>query len=468
MPAWLTSSDWIFYSLACLSAVVATLVLYRALLHDSSRGKRRCPKCWYDMTGIPAARAVGEPGTGSDERWICPECGRVTTEARQLFRTHRYPARAAIGVLLVLLSYAGAVAPKALKSGSMAFVPTTVLMFVAPAVRPPPPGFTIINQPFLIGKAAAPTPPLGSRPSDAMWERVQNASAWDWQARWYLNRVLRANLVELADLYRLPPTWPADWPVPVTGTFKSQPLVAPSAGGLLPDDFRIEVRNQLGAWESVYDTSRYASNACVRSLASPTVGKPFGFEARLTFVRTGIAEPLVVEERLIQPALRITQTIDEALAPIDDPASNELVREALAPRLVRYADGMTIAVNDHLNTLAWKRVTFLGCCRFKLRAGGTLLAEGVIPSWSHFPVWRDWQEKRIEWLPGAEEIVASGAQIQADVSGDTAASFLTYSKDPFNSPYTCSWAGRFTCTVVIGDSPHPADAEPNPRVLNDR
>ena len=46
-----------------------------ALFWDRSRGRRRCPRCWYDMEGVPGKR--------------CPECGRDARRERSLFRTRR-------------------------------------------------------------------------------------------------------------------------------------------------------------------------------------------------------------------------------------------------------------------------------------------------------------------------------------------------------------------------------------------
>jgi hypothetical protein len=71
-------------------AVLAGLFAFRALFWDwLRRGRlastRRCPKCWYDMTGAGL---------------VCPECGKVARRERDLHRSKRHRVWATL--LLVL------------------------------------------------------------------------------------------------------------------------------------------------------------------------------------------------------------------------------------------------------------------------------------------------------------------------------------------------------------------------------
>jgi hypothetical protein len=66
-------------------------VLYAALLHDRPRGRPRCPKCWYDMTGAPAP--------------VCPECGHAITSPKHLLKTRRFKKRAVAAVLLAATAW---------------------------------------------------------------------------------------------------------------------------------------------------------------------------------------------------------------------------------------------------------------------------------------------------------------------------------------------------------------------------
>ena len=65
------------------------------LWRDRSKGRPRCPKCWYDMRGtLP--------------RLECPECGNDAGEEQHLYadRIRRWPL--ALGCALLVLSWLGA------------------------------------------------------------------------------------------------------------------------------------------------------------------------------------------------------------------------------------------------------------------------------------------------------------------------------------------------------------------------
>lgn len=114
--AWWVWTCWVG---AGVAGVLALAVLYVALLRDRSRGRRRCPKCWYDMSGVPGLR--------------CPECGREARREKGLFRTRRRLGLAAAGVVLGLVSHVGAGMPWAVENGGWTrLVPDTVLGWVLP------------------------------------------------------------------------------------------------------------------------------------------------------------------------------------------------------------------------------------------------------------------------------------------------------------------------------------------------
>jgi hypothetical protein len=66
------------------------LLVYRGLWGDRSKGRTRCPKCWYDMRG-------------SLPRLECPECGHNARQERRLSKHHRRWGRIVIGAVLLLL-----------------------------------------------------------------------------------------------------------------------------------------------------------------------------------------------------------------------------------------------------------------------------------------------------------------------------------------------------------------------------
>jgi hypothetical protein len=58
-----------------LLTLIGLWVLYRALFASRPRGVRRCPRCWYNMTGL---------------EWRCPECGHTVRTEKELRRTRRH------------------------------------------------------------------------------------------------------------------------------------------------------------------------------------------------------------------------------------------------------------------------------------------------------------------------------------------------------------------------------------------
>src|SRR5438309_1158927 len=54
--------DWLLTLLGYTLAAAGALLLLWSLFHDRPKGRRRCPRCWYDMRGVPSL--------------LCPECGR--------------------------------------------------------------------------------------------------------------------------------------------------------------------------------------------------------------------------------------------------------------------------------------------------------------------------------------------------------------------------------------------------------
>lgn len=85
-PPWLLPASYTLIALALAG-------LLWSIRGDPARGRRRCPRCWFDMAGIAALR--------------CPECGAEAREERELGRRRRYrPAMALCATLLIIGSVA--------------------------------------------------------------------------------------------------------------------------------------------------------------------------------------------------------------------------------------------------------------------------------------------------------------------------------------------------------------------------
>src|SRR5262250_1829377 len=89
--------DLAFWITGGLLGLAGLLLTAWSLLHDRSRGRRRCPRCWYDMSAVPGLK--------------CPECGKAIRSERSLLRTRRHWRPMLPGILLLFLAGASAMAP---------------------------------------------------------------------------------------------------------------------------------------------------------------------------------------------------------------------------------------------------------------------------------------------------------------------------------------------------------------------
>lgn len=98
------------------------IVIWWALFADRSRGRKRCPRCWHDLS-----RTQG---------MVCTECGRTLRNERELYRTRRR-WRAAAVTFCVLILATGWVRFQATATGWSSLMPTSVLITFASWMEPP-------------------------------------------------------------------------------------------------------------------------------------------------------------------------------------------------------------------------------------------------------------------------------------------------------------------------------------------
>ncbi len=110
-------SDWLVWGAGALAFIVAVAILWWGLFGDRARGRRRCPRCWYDMSHSNGLR--------------CSECGRTAPNEKHLLRTRRrlFPALLAAIVASVGASYA---IERGNQRGWLALMPTRVVMMSLP------------------------------------------------------------------------------------------------------------------------------------------------------------------------------------------------------------------------------------------------------------------------------------------------------------------------------------------------
>ena len=109
---------WLWWIGGAALGLLGLWLLYWSLLHDRSKGRRRCPKCWYDMSGT--------------DSMTCSECGRTTKREKNLYKTHRRWRWAFAALVVFMFLGAIALTPKVRKDGWTSIVPTTALIVGLP------------------------------------------------------------------------------------------------------------------------------------------------------------------------------------------------------------------------------------------------------------------------------------------------------------------------------------------------
>lgn len=177
---WATWAWWIAGGVLGLTGL--TLLVW-ALLRDRARGRRRCPKCWYDMAGVPGL--------------ICPECGTGVANERRLYKTRPRKRWAALAVCCLVIAGGLSLTPKARRDGLLSLVPTAVLLRFSP-----PPG-----TPRELSRGIWQTPPRRSPVVTELLRRGAPESLTDRQWRW---------VVENRFDIRLPDQWPVGIPLQIS------------------------------------------------------------------------------------------------------------------------------------------------------------------------------------------------------------------------------------------------------------
>jgi hypothetical protein len=110
--------DWLYHILGYTLAAAGLVLLLWALFWDRSRGRRRCSKCWYDLSGGPGL--------------TCPECGREHTSERRCFRTRRRWRWVWAAALILIGAHLAASVPAIRTRGWWAAAPRLVLLASLP------------------------------------------------------------------------------------------------------------------------------------------------------------------------------------------------------------------------------------------------------------------------------------------------------------------------------------------------
>lgn len=163
---------WVVWVVGTAVVAGGVALVLAALFRDRSRGRRRCPACWYDLSGTPVA--------AESDGVQCPECGRTYTREKSLLRTRRRWRLGLVGVLMMMVGYAGFVVRKAVVDGWPTAIPSSVLVMMWPM----PEGEWLDYD---AGR--------GNIADDALWElrfnRLEEGRLARWQEVWWVDRLER-------------------------------------------------------------------------------------------------------------------------------------------------------------------------------------------------------------------------------------------------------------------------------------
>lgn len=169
--AWATNSDAFEVGLGAWDGAALGVAAFGvvtgawAIRGNRSRGRRRCPRCWYDMTGASLR---------------CPECGFDAPRTAALYRTRRSRKGIVAACAVVLVGMLVHEVPRYRRGGLPALVPATV---------------TIALLPWMPHEVV-----LGGASTNEDWSlrgRYENRWLAEWQVRWLKQRADR--LAETTD-----------------------------------------------------------------------------------------------------------------------------------------------------------------------------------------------------------------------------------------------------------------------------
>lgn len=369
MPAW---PDWLWWTFGGALAALGLALLGWALLADRARGRRRCPRCWYDMTGTPGL--------------TCSECGHQVRSERKLLRTRRRWRWVGLATLVMCAAAGSSLIPRASSRGWASIVPTSILLLALPLIEDETEhsGWQLdafdelLMRRFHTGiYATEQTPYLW----DWQWRIIIDRAMWrldrfvessetkpPWTHTEYLYQELLGDAIEKGIVHRFglvdfiksrwpvevrvefPETWPCDAPVRYSARVHERFLWPSIAVTATTSDGR-EVLPCSEAWQP-FDISCSNGEPDYRGqVALPAVEGDV--ETTLTFsISTHEADSTWEQPRLL-PWCTLQQTvrthlsghIDDFIHPLNDPDLDRSIRESFRWKLAVWHDRRFLVVS---------------------------------------------------------------------------------------------------------------------------
>lgn len=306
--------DWLYHTLGWTFAAAGVVLLGWALFWDRSRGRRRCPKCWYSMEGVPGLR--------------CPECGREAKSERSFFRTRSRYRYAMFALLVMAAGCPIWSVPRVRIEGWFGFIPSSALALVAPVgdkswEEEMSPDWRVLH------------PPSGSL-LDRSLQRLCRDHWWSWQSQLLLGRVIHTHPGEIRNVVQFPRNWPCDVPPRIF----LNPGYATGRCGNSPG-VRVRVHGSRAAWMGLYEQRSGGWASDDGQIANLPAGKDSTvFDVQL------LDERRVVWSGTLRPQLDVHGTVHDYITGVQSREIDDDIR-ALQPRLVSAPWGGTILTFDH-------------------------------------------------------------------------------------------------------------------------
>jgi hypothetical protein len=402
-----SSLDWIWWLSGASLAALAGVLLAWSLFWDRSRGRRRCPKCWYDMAGVPGL--------------VCPECGRPARRERALRKTRRHPWWAGLAMVLLLLGVGAANTPRVARSGWVGLVPSTALAWFAPIGST---GFALQLAPQRIGGGPARQPGTELL-HDELWKRFDSGSMAAWQERVVLRRYLKAFSAMQSIAVQAPERWPVGEPLPVIVSNALYSRVR----------LRVRCREPGSAWMDARESHGLLG-------AVPDECRSLQFEVKAETDQSSVTAAAM------NVPVHIAGGVGTFLDRVDSAEARDQVAALLRPRFVdmgRWGAHLTFS------NRAWSLVkpAFAVMFRFEIVLDGRTLAVGS--GGADDP----WTFKKVEWIEDGEAAaIAAAGRAEIIVRGDPDAAGRMYIERPFDGRPAACWVGEFRVPLIItGERP---------------
>lgn len=409
------TSALIYHLAGWLVAAAAALVLLWALCLDRNRKKRRCPKCWYDMSGTPGLR--------------CPECGREVRRERSLHRARRRWKWTPVSLILCVAGYLVWCQPRYEARGWVGLVPSTCLACMAPTTD------FVAAAPSGLRTTTTVTPTRGEQLTFEFWTRLDEGKLARWQSEIFLNRYMRAHKIDIHAIAKVPPRWPLGRPIPVRvkpatvaelevlvgQTRASGPTFAPWRSTLIAQD-----KQWLPALSTPASRVDFDVRLCLGSR-----------NAYFTRIR------LPIDVRI--PA-------ESFLKPVTSPELSARLQAEIAPHLAMRDGTPVLILHNRPDAQNREHFPFILGYTIEVRSRGVIVGTDRQGTPCKPGTWTRWSESVREWGDGiAHELEAGGATVT--IRGDYTAALSVYMNSAFDDPYTEYWAGEFT--VPLSFRPHP-------------